>query len=371
MTAIHEDRERRADLRRTAPAAVDRSDALAEHAPGALIGLQRSAGNRAVTTMLRGAATAQRAPAAPSTAGRVAAMSPTERLVEAFQRAPIAAAVRERILSVLSPEALVAALLSFAAVFAISQLTPVGWAADLVLALSVVFVGAGLLRAAQHLVAFAGASSATSEEELDQAGQEFADAVAEIGVDAVLLLLTRKIGPSGPSGGAPPAAGPVVLMEKGGTLAVVAVNTVPAQVAAQAGIGTGALMSTASGGGGGGSDKPPEKGEQTAAERDWEKAEAEAERQRSAADPPKDTEHGLLRQLERGKLTPDELELLKQAFPRRQPDGAVVKILNKGKGSYTVVVTNAKEQSVTVIREKSKVELRGLSRNNGWDPPYD
>ncbi|MFG1607897.1 hypothetical protein [Actinoplanes sp. NPDC049265] len=303
----------------------------------------------------------------------IAALSPADRLVAAFERAPIAAAVRARILAVLSPEALVAALLSFAAVFAISQLTPVGWAADLALALSVVFVGAGLIRAAQHLVAFADARSAATEEQLVQAGKEFADAIAEIGVDAVLLLLTRKLGPSGPSGGAPPAAGPVVLMQRGGALAVVAVNTVPAQIAAQAGIAGGALMSTASGGGGGGdgSGKPERDREQTAAERDWEKAEAEAEKQKAAGGPPRDTEHGLLRQLERGKLTVEEVELLKQAFPRRQPDGAIVKILNKGRGLYTVVVTNAQEQSVTVIRDKTKVELRGLSRNYDWDPPYD
>lgn len=341
-----------------------------------------SAGNAAAVRLQRSADKTDAADPGPPTAApparltpeAIAVMSPSDRMVVAFRRAPIAPAVRDRILAVLTPQALVAALVSFAAVFAVAQLTPVGWAADLALVLTAVFAGAGLIRAAQHLVAFAEARSATSEEHLDRAGEEFADAVAEIGVDTVLLLLTRKLGPAGPPGGAPPAAGPVVLMERGGALAVVAVNTVPAQIASQAGIAAGALMSTASGegGGGGGSDKPTGDREPTAAEHDWEKAQAEADRQNAKDEPPpKDTEHGTLRQQERGALTPAELGRLQEAFPRLQPDGSIVRILSEGRGMHTVVVTNAQGQNVTVIRHKTPVELRGLSRNYGWNPPYE
>ncbi|MFW6187232.1 MAG: hypothetical protein ACOC84_04450 [Actinomycetota bacterium] len=185
----------------------------------------------------------------------IAAMSATDRLVEAFQRARIPAAMRERILAVMTPEALVAAVVSFVVAFAVSQLTPVGWAADFALALTVVFVGMSLVRAAEHLIAFAEARNATTEEQLDHAGQEFARAVAEIGVDAVLFLITRKMAPAAGAGGAPPPpAGGVVLVTTQGQLVVVAVDAVPVAIASQAGIAGGALMSAAAGGGGGGED---------------------------------------------------------------------------------------------------------------------
>lgn len=66
-------------------------------------------------------------------------MTAPEKLVAAFNRADINAAFRERILAVLTPEALAAAVIRFAAVFVASQFTPVGWAADLALGLTAVF----------------------------------------------------------------------------------------------------------------------------------------------------------------------------------------------------------------------------------------
>ena len=56
---------------------------------------------------------------------------------------------------------------------------------------------------------------------------------------------------------------------------------------------------------------------------------------------------------------------------RVQPDGASVRLLSEGGGTYTVVVTSAEGVNVTVIRGKTRAELRGLSRNYGWFPPYD
>ncbi len=183
-------------------------------------------------------------------AGRlVSDMSATERLVEAFHRADIGEALREKILSVIKPEALVLAIISFVALFIASQFTPVGWAADLALALTTVFVGNALLTAAHHLINFAAARHATTTEQLDRAGEEFARAVAEIGVDAVLLLVTHKMA-SGARGGPPsegPPSGGVVMVTKGGELALVAAKTIPVEIAAQLGVGAGVTVMTMAG----------------------------------------------------------------------------------------------------------------------------
>jgi hypothetical protein len=110
---------------------------------------------------------------------------------------------------------------------------------------------------------------------------------------------------------------------------------------------------------------------QTAAERDWEKAEAEAKRQEIEADKPETTEHGALRQQERGELTSAEKTRLQETLPRKQSDGATTKVLKEGRGKYTVVTVNRDGATVTVIRGKTKAELRGLSRNHHWDPPWE
>ncbi|MER6666896.1 hypothetical protein ABT256_20305 [Amycolatopsis japonica] len=183
---------------------------------------------------------------------QIAAMTPTERLVEAFHRADINAAVREKILSVLTPEALVAAVITFAAVFIASQFTPVGWAADIALGLTAVFIGTGLFRAANHLINFADARNATTQAEINAAGNEFARAVAEVEVDAILFLIMRTAG-GGPRGGSPlpgpppPGAG-VVLATSRGQLVIVAVDTIPAAVASDLGITAGASAMAMSGG---------------------------------------------------------------------------------------------------------------------------
>jgi len=68
-------------------------------------------------------------------------MTATEKLIEAYDRANINAAMREKLSSLITPKALVIAIISFAAVFIASQFTPVGWAADLGIALTAIFVG--------------------------------------------------------------------------------------------------------------------------------------------------------------------------------------------------------------------------------------
>lgn len=222
-----------------------------------ILQLQAAAGNRAVVDLIESGAlrsdgapritVARQADSATAAPPRlVSEMSSTEKLVEALHRAKIDEAVREKLLSVLSPEALVAAIVAFAAVFVAAQFTPVGWAADLGVALTAVFVGTALFSAIRHLVNFASARNATTSAELDQAGAEFARAIAEIEVDAVILLVTHGI--SGGSGGGrpidgPPTAGGLVLATTGGgRLVPVAVETIPPGVAAELGLRSGALM---------------------------------------------------------------------------------------------------------------------------------
>lgn len=183
---------------------------------------------------------------------QIAAMAPADRLVEAFHRADINAAVREKILSVLTPQALVAAIISFAVVFVASQFTPVGWAADIALGLTAVFIGTALFRAANHLINFADARNATTQAQITAAGHEFARAVAEVEVDAILFLIMRTAG-GGPRGGAPlsgpppPGAG-VVLATARGQLVIVAADTIPVTVAGELGITAGATAMTMAGG---------------------------------------------------------------------------------------------------------------------------
>ncbi|MEV7627016.1 DUF4157 domain-containing protein [Actinoplanes sp. NPDC089786] len=177
------------------------------------------------------------APAPGAGAGKaIPDMTTTEKLVAAFDRADIGAAVKAKLLSMITPQALVMAIVGFAAVFIASQFTPVGWAADIALGLTAIFIGTSLFSAAQHLINFADARNATTPEQLDFAGQEFARAVAEIGVDALILLITHTKGGGGGSGGGPPYQGPppqaMVLGTANGRLVVVVAETVPVQVAA-------------------------------------------------------------------------------------------------------------------------------------------
>jgi peptidoglycan hydrolase-like protein with peptidoglycan-binding domain len=221
-------------------------------------------------------------------AGRsVAEMSATEKLVEAFNRADINDAVRARILAALSPEALAGAIITFAAVFVASQFTPVGWAEDIALGVTAVFLGTALFRAAEHLIEFAGAANATTDEELTAAGHAFAQACAELEIDALLFLLTKAVGGAGggPAANVPNSAG-MVLATRNGQLVMVAVDSIPVQVAGQWGIsaaGAVSTMASTGGGGGGGDDSQPPR-ELTDDEK-WEQAEQARRRQSAGQDP--------------------------------------------------------------------------------------
>ena len=188
----------------------------------------------------------------------VAEMGTTDRLIEAYHRADIDDALRARIDAALAPSALVGAIATFVAVSAAAQFTPVGWAEDIGLGLSLLFVGSALIRGTQHLIQFAGAATATTDEQLTTAGHAFAQACAELTVDALLFMVAKAVGGLG---GGPPTNTPsanVVLATRNGQVVMVAAETIPARVAAEWGImaaGTAsvAMAMTGSGGSGGSS----------------------------------------------------------------------------------------------------------------------
>lgn len=191
----------------------------------------------------------------------VSDMTPVERLVAAFDLARIDDAVRAQILQVFSPQALADTILVTAGFFVASQFTPVGWAEDIALGITAVFVGSALLRAVKHLAQFAGAATATTEAELDTAAEGFAQACADLSIDVLMLLIMKTKG--GTAGGSPanaPMSADMVLAERGGQLVVVAADTIPEEVAAGRGFAASGRGGPSAGSGGrppGGGTKPP------------------------------------------------------------------------------------------------------------------
>jgi Domain of unknown function (DUF4157) len=160
-------------------------------------------------------------------------MTRTQRVVEAYNRAKLAPAFRAKLESLVSAEALAGLVIGFAAGFLIAQLTPVGWAADIGMALTAVFAATSVWAVAKHLVAFAGAANAKTSDQLDAAGAEFAAAVAEGSVDLVIALLTHKLGggKGKPGEGSIPESVQVRVAVRGDQLVLVAVQSIPASAA--------------------------------------------------------------------------------------------------------------------------------------------
>lgn len=196
------------------------------------------------------------APAQASEADVIARMSVTEKLVAAYGRAPVSRAFRDRVASLFTPQSLVMAILGFVVVFVASQFTPVGWAADIGIFLTAVFIASSLWTAIRHLVAFAEARNATTSEQLDRAGAEFAAATAEITVDTLIFLVTHRLAGGRGGGGSSAAPQPVPVrlgVTPEGFFVPVRASTVPATVAvglgAQGAIAAPALMTAMSSGG--------------------------------------------------------------------------------------------------------------------------
>jgi hypothetical protein len=80
------------------------------------------------------------------------------------------------------------------AVYIAAHATGIGQAVDIgMLIAGGIFFGLDAFTIFKDLAGFAGAINATTEEELDIAGEHLASAVAKIGVDALMTLLTSKV----------------------------------------------------------------------------------------------------------------------------------------------------------------------------------
>ena len=80
------------------------------------------------------------------------------------------------------------------AAYVAAHATGIGQAMDIgMLIAGGIFFGLDAFAIFKDIAGFAGAVNATTEEELDQAGEHLASAIAKIGVDAVMTLLTKKV----------------------------------------------------------------------------------------------------------------------------------------------------------------------------------
>lgn len=122
----------------------------------------------------------------------------TKAITRAIERLP--AETGERVKELLTPEAL-ALMAGFTAVYVWSQVTPVGWLADFLIAglivATVYMVGHEAIEIVQLLMKFVHkAVGARSEMDLDEAGEALATAVTKFGVDVALAILLHKAGKS-------------------------------------------------------------------------------------------------------------------------------------------------------------------------------
>ncbi len=130
----------------------------------------------------------------------VAAMSDSDRLVEAVKRAirKFPGQTGERFKELLTPEA-IAGMVAFTGVYIVSQLTPAGWVADVIAAglllATLYMLGEEAVAIIQNLADFASiATSAKTESDIDEAADHLAIALTKIEVDVILAILLHKAG---------------------------------------------------------------------------------------------------------------------------------------------------------------------------------
>ena len=101
--------------------------------------------------------------------------------------------VAEEIKAIFTPATL-ATMVSVFAVYLAAHATGIGQAMDIgMLVAGGIYFGLDAFAIFKDIAGFAGAIDATTEEELEEAGEHLASAVAKIGVDAVMTLLTSKV----------------------------------------------------------------------------------------------------------------------------------------------------------------------------------
>ena len=125
----------------------------------------------------------------------VSKLVPVEKLAEAVSRSAKALPeeVAEELRALFTPATL-ATMVGVFALYLAAHATGIGQAMDIGMLLAGgIFFGLDAFTIFKDIAGFAGAVNATTEEELDQAGEHLASAVAKIGVDAVMTLLTKKV----------------------------------------------------------------------------------------------------------------------------------------------------------------------------------
>jgi hypothetical protein len=170
----------------------------------------------------------------------VATMTPFERVKEAYRQADLGEAMRAKVRGAFTEEAFIGAIISLAVGFLVAQLTPVGWVADLTLGLTAIFIGTSVLSAIKHLIAFADARNATTSDEIKVAAGEFAQAIADLEIDAIILILTHGLAKGATGLGTPPegpTGGIVLAVTPQGALVPAAAASIDAETAARLGIG--------------------------------------------------------------------------------------------------------------------------------------
>ncbi len=138
-------------------------------------------------------------PLGPAAGPPVSSLSAGDKLLRAaeYAMAELGPAAANELRALITP-ASIAAIAIFAAAYVASQVTPVGWIADLlaiaVIAASVIFLGLMIFEILRDLGTYFGAVDATTDEDLRAAGRGLARAVAKAGVGLVIALLTRGLG---------------------------------------------------------------------------------------------------------------------------------------------------------------------------------
>ena len=125
----------------------------------------------------------------------IANLSSVEKLFEAVNRSAryLPGEVAEEIKALFTPAAL-ATMVAVLGVYVAAHATGIGQAVDIgMLIAGGIFFGLDALTIFRDVAGFADAINATTEEELDKAGEHLASAIAKIGVDAVMTLLTKRM----------------------------------------------------------------------------------------------------------------------------------------------------------------------------------
>ena len=125
----------------------------------------------------------------------VAELNNVEKLTEAVTRSASALPqeIASELLAIFTPATL-ATMVSVFAVYIAAHSVGIGQAMDIgMLIAGGIFFGLDAFTIFKDIAGFANAVNAETESDLDKAGQHLASAIAKIGVDAVMTLLTKKV----------------------------------------------------------------------------------------------------------------------------------------------------------------------------------